>query len=99
MKEIRCVVVHTPGPMWRAGAPLFEQDGVREHVGHYRQLLEDGKLTMGGPFLDAAGGGMMIAEAGVDEAELAAFAAADPAVQSGLLRAEVRQWLVGMRKD
>jgi len=42
---------------------------------------------------------MMIAEVGADEAELVAFANADPAVQSGLLRAEVRQWLVGMRKD
>jgi hypothetical protein len=28
-----------------------------------------------------------------------AFANADPAVASGLLRVQVRQWLVGMQKD
>jgi len=51
---------------------------------------------MGGPFLDAQGGGMMIAAKGVDAAELSDFAARDPAVASGLLVYEVRPWLVGM---
>jgi uncharacterized protein YciI len=98
MRDIRYVVVHTPGPNWNAGKPFFEQEGVAAHVEHFRKLLAEGKLTMGGPFLDAVAGGMMIPEPNLGEAEIAAFANADPAVASGLLRAEVRQWLVGMKK-
>ena len=68
----------------------------RLHVAHYRQWLDSGRLLLGGPFLDEAGGGMMIATKSVGAGELAEFAAADPAVQSGLLVCEVRPWLVGM---
>jgi uncharacterized protein YciI len=96
MKDVRYVVFHMPGPSWQAGKSLLEQPGVMEHVGHYKLLLTAGKLAMGGPHLDERGGGMMIPAAGVGQAELEAFAAADPAVKSGLLRFEVRPWLVGM---
>lgn len=97
MKDIRFVVFHTAGPGWLPGKTLFEQAGVMEHVGHYKTLLDAGKLALGGPHLDAAGGGMMIAAPGVTEEELRAFAAEDPAVLSGLLTCEVRPWLIGMR--
>lgn len=92
------IVVHSPGPAWNAGVPAFEQQGLQLHVAHYAQLLEQGKLVMGGPFLDARSGGIMIAEPGVPEQELAAFAAEDPAVKSGLLTFEVRPWLAGLHK-
>jgi uncharacterized protein YciI len=95
-KDIRFVVFHRPGSKWDPGKSMFEQEGVREHVEHYRQFLTQGKLSFGGPYLDAAGGGMMIAAAGVPEDEVRRFAAADPAVKSGLLIAEVRPWLIGM---
>jgi uncharacterized protein YciI len=96
MKDIRHLVIHHPGPGWKAGAPIFEQDGVHAHIAHYRRWLEEDRLEMGGPFLDEAGGGMMVPVAGLDEATIRAFADADPAVASGLLRVEIRQWLVGM---
>jgi uncharacterized protein YciI len=51
----------------------------------------------GGPFLQGPDGGMMIPQAGVSELEITAFANADPAVTSGLLNVELRQWLVGMK--
>jgi uncharacterized protein YciI len=95
-KDVRQVVFHLPGPNWQDGKSLFEQPGVVEHVAHYRKLLEAGKLAMGDPHPDERGGGMMIAAAGVAQAELAAFAAGDPAVQSGVLCFEIRPWLVGM---
>ena len=98
MRETRYVIVHTPGPAWLPGKSLFEQPGVQDHVNHYRKLHADGKLLMGGPFLDSAGGGMMIAEEGVSEQELLEFAQDDPAVRSRLLVAEIRPWLVGMKK-
>jgi uncharacterized protein YciI len=53
---------------------------------------------MGGPFIDASAGGMMIPEAGLTEAEVRAFAESDPAVKSGLLKAEIRPWMIGMKK-
>ena len=96
MKDVRFVVFHTPGPQWLAGKTLFDQPGVMEHVGHYRKLLEAGKLALGGPHLDATGGGLMISAAGATEAEISAFAAEDPAVKSGVLLFEVRPWLIGM---
>jgi len=96
MPEPQLVVFHRPGPKWRRGAPLLEQDGVREHIAHYRAMLEAGKLLLGGPFTDEGGGGMMIAQKGVALEELATFAARDPAVESGLLTVEIRPWLIGM---
>lgn len=98
MKDIRYVIIHSPGPQWVAGKNMFEQPGLQEHVDHYRRLFEAGKLALGGPHLDAQGGGMMIPQAGVAEQELREFAQADPSVKSGLLVATVRPWLVGMQK-
>lgn len=98
MQDIRYVVFHRPGPAWIPGKTLFEQPGVREHVAHYRQWLASGKLEMGGPHLDAAGGGMMIPVAGVGEDEAGRFAGDDPAVASGVLVFEVRPWLIGMHQ-
>lgn len=93
VQRVRFVVIHKPGPQWRAGVPMLEQPGLQAHVDHYRKLLTAGKLMLGGPFLDAAGGGMMIPTPQVTEAEMSAFAAADPAVLAGLLVFEIRPWL------
>jgi uncharacterized protein YciI len=69
---------------------------VREHVQHYLKFHEEGKLALGGPFLSQDAGGMMVATKNVSPEELDTFAAADPAVQSGLLLYEVRPWLTAM---
>ncbi|MBB2484106.1 hypothetical protein H5407_02590 [Mitsuaria sp. WAJ17] len=95
-QDVRFVVFHTPGPAWLAGRSPFEQPGIRTHIAHYRQWVDAGKLQLGGPHLDAQGGGMMIPRAGVGEDEIRRFAEADPAVLSGLLRVSVRPWLIGM---
>jgi uncharacterized protein YciI len=96
MQDIRFVVLHSPGPQWDPSKSMFEQSGVREHATHYRKLLDEGKLALGGPHLDDLGGGMMVPSAGLSEAEVRHFAAEDPAVKSGLLIATVRPWLIGM---
>jgi hypothetical protein len=36
MRDIRFVVIHTPGPDWQAGVPLFEQRGIAQHIQHFR---------------------------------------------------------------
>jgi uncharacterized protein YciI len=98
MPELRYVVVHRPGPNWKAGVPALEQAGLQSHVDHFRTLLEAGKLSMGGPFMDGASGGMMIPDPAVSEAEMRKFASEDPTVRSGLLVFEVRPWLAALRK-
>lgn len=98
VQDTRYVVFHRPGPAWLPGKGMFEQPGVRAHVAHYRQWLEAGKLELGGPHLDAAGGGMMIPVASLAQDEVQRFASEDPAVKDGTLSFEVRPWLIGMSK-
>ena len=94
--SIRYVVFHKPGPRWQVGVDFREQEGVSDHVQHYLRFHEEGKLELGGPFLLQDAGGMMVAAKDVSQDELESFAAADPAVQSGLLVFEIRPWLTVM---
>lgn len=95
--KLQFVVFHQPGPAWQAGVDFREQPGVMLHVQHYAKLLEDGRLAAGGPFMTPERGGMMVAQPGVSGEELEAFAAADPAVISGLLKYEVLPWYTPMK--
>jgi uncharacterized protein YciI len=96
---IRYVVIHKPGPRWQYGVDFRQQEGVGEHVQHYLKLHEQGKLQLGGPFLIPDVGGMMVATKDVTQEEIEAFAAADPAVKSGLLVFEVRPWMTAMEHE
>jgi uncharacterized protein YciI len=98
-RPIRFVVIHKPGPKWQYGVDFRQQEGVGEHVQHYLKLHEQGKLELGGPFLIPDMGGMMVATKDVTREEIEAFAAADPAVKSGLLIYEVRPWMTAMEHE
>jgi uncharacterized protein YciI len=98
-RPIRHVVIHRPGPRWQYGVDFRQQEGVGEHVQHYLKLHEQGKLELGGPFLIPDMGGMMVATKDVTQEEIEAFAAADPAVKSGLLIYEVRPWMTAMEHE
>jgi uncharacterized protein YciI len=93
---LKQVVFHSPGKNWKSGIEFREQPGVMDHVQHYAKLLESGRLLYGGPFTDADSGGMMIAADEVTRQEIEEFAAADPAVHSGLLQFDVKTWYVSM---
>jgi uncharacterized protein YciI len=97
-RDIRFVVIHRPGPAWRTGVPVFEQEGLQRHAEHYRAVRDAGKLDLGGPFLDDASGGMMMPAAGMTREEVDALARSDPTVASGLLVYEIRPWLVAMKR-
>ena len=97
--NIKRVVFHAPGPKWEHGVDFREQPGVMDHVQHYAQLHQQGKLFHGGPFLEPDSGGMMVAKDDVSLEELEAFAAADPAVQNGLLVYEIKTWYIAMSTD
>jgi uncharacterized protein YciI len=96
---IRYVILHKPGVKWKYGVDYREQDGVSEHVQHYLKLYEQGKLELGGPFLLPDIGGMMVTTKDVSQEEIEAFAAVDPAVQSGLLIYEIRPWMTAMEHE
>lgn len=97
MPEIRFVVFHKPGARWEHGRAMLEQEGLQAHVDHYRSLKAAGRLSVGGPFADAASGGMMITQPGLSFDDVDGFAAADPCVKSGLLRYEIRPWIQAMQ--
>lgn len=96
--ELKQAVFHSPGPKWQKGVDFHEQPNIMAHVQHYAKLHQEGKLLLGGPFIDQDAGGMMIAD-GVSREELEAFAADDPAVKDGLLTFEVKTWYVAMAKQ
>jgi uncharacterized protein len=90
------VVFHSPGPAWEPGLPLVQQVGIQSHRAHYAKLQQEGKLLLGGPFADSAGGGMMVCR-DIDEDALRMHALSDPAVESGLLQFEIRAWVVALQ--
>jgi uncharacterized protein YciI len=95
-RPVRFVILHTPGPKWKYGVDYRQQEGISEHIQHYAKLHEQEKLQLGGPFLVADMGGMMITTRGLAREEIEAFAAADPAVKSGVLNYQIRPWMTVM---
>jgi uncharacterized protein len=86
------VLLHSPGPHWAKGKGFREQPGVQAHIEYMSGFDKAGKLVMGGPFLDNAGGLAVLAAASLEEAK--AEAEADPTVKNGLLKVTVHPWLV-----
>jgi uncharacterized protein YciI len=97
--SIRYVVIHMPGPAWQSGVDFREQPGVADHVEHYRLLHDKGLLELGGPFIGPDAGGMMVSVSGLSRLSVEDFAGDDPAVRSGLLRYEIRQWYTPMDRS
>lgn len=81
--------VYSPGPAWRAGVPMAQQD-MRPHGGYMRQLLEQGTLVAGGGFTDRDGGMAIVRAADMEAAR--ALLAADPAIASGVFVADCMAW-------
>ncbi len=83
------VVFLNMGPKYDPALPLFGQPGIREHGAYMSQLEKEGKLLVGGPFVDkpgslaATGAMMLILADSLDEARR--MMAVDPAQTSGLL--------------
>lgn len=105
-RDTRYVVFHERGSSWREGISMREQPFIREHVEHYLKLNEQGKLELGGPFIDEKdlanavfpSAGMMIPAAGIAREEIERFAAEDPAVKEGVLKFRIAALVIGMRR-
>ena len=60
--------IYAPGPQWLAGPPVTEQN-LGAHRAYMAELYARGRVLLGGPFLDDAGGGLALLRAkGRDEA-------------------------------
>ncbi len=49
-------VIYRRGPAWNTAIGFREQDGIEHPVGFLRSRHDDGRLRLGGPFLDDTGG-------------------------------------------
>jgi uncharacterized protein YciI len=81
---MRYVALIGHGPRWIAGKPVWEQGPpIQAHLASMRDRYDEGRLLLGGPFMDPSGG---IAVLDVeDEAAAVALMEADPGVQAGVL--------------
>lgn len=69
------------------------------HLAHAEAWRAAGKLALGGAFGDAPPGGLLVFQ-GCTREEVASFAAADPYVTSGLVKAwTARPWTVVVEAD
>lgn len=81
--------LYRPGPNWRAGVPMHQQD-LRAHALYHRDLVRDGRSFAAGGY-DGLEGGMAIVRA-ADAAAARAIMAADPAIVNGVFAGEIRPW-------
>jgi len=89
-------VFFKPGPKWKAGAPLGDQEGIREHPAFLARQMAAGTLVMGGPFMDGSGG-LSVFEVESRQA-LDGLLATDLSVTGGLLIPEVHEWRAGFNR-
>src|SRR5262245_23729547 len=82
-------VIYAPGPQWLAGRPVTEQN-LGAHRAYMAELYARGRVLLGGPFLDDAGGGIALLRANGRD-EVTALPAADPAIQEGAGTGAVRR--------
>ncbi len=81
--------IYRPGPAWRAGAPMHEQD-LRPHGAYWQRLVGEGRAFAAGRFLESEGGMAVVIAPGADAAR--AILAADPAITSGVFIATFEHW-------
>jgi uncharacterized protein YciI len=82
-------VIYGPGPAWKPGLPMAQQD-LRAHGGYIARLAAEGRVVAGGGWVGLDGGMALLRCADADEA--ARLLAADPAVTTGVFAAELRRW-------
>ena len=85
------LLVYRPGPGWLPGKPLGQQP-LKEHGTYMLSLYVKGVLKFAGPFLDDAGGAVVLEAESEERAK--AFVDADPAVVTKVFVAELHPWRI-----
>jgi uncharacterized protein len=83
------LVIYRPGPRWVPGKPITEQPP-KEHGKYLIELFSKGQMKFAGPFMDNAGGAVVLEVA--SEAEAIALVKGDPAVQKGVFLYDLHPW-------
>lgn len=89
-KSTYFLFVYSAGPAWKVGQPIAVQ-GLGPHGMYMTKLFKEGVVFAGGPSTEPSGNGLAIVRA-KDETEAKALLAADPAIQAGIMTAELRTW-------
>lgn len=82
-------IVYEPGPVWKRGLPLAEQN-LGEHGQYMRRLAADGVLILAGPLMTSEGGLVILRADDLQAAR--ALMDADPAVRKGQFVGTVSEW-------
>lgn len=94
----RIVVLHERGHKWNPEHSLRDQDGVRDHYDYVESALAEGRVFLGGWFVDDLGGMIILgADETLDSAREWAFG--DPSVLAGLFSIKVAAWSLPIRAD
>jgi uncharacterized protein YciI len=84
-----------PRPTFALDMTDEERQVMERHAAYWQPLIDEGRMVVFGPVLDATGSwGLGVVEAD-DEDELRAFAAGDPVVTTGTAHMEVGRMLAG----
>jgi uncharacterized protein YciI len=78
-----------PGPAWREGLPMRQQD-LKAHAAYHAELVRTGRAVAAGGYV-GMDGGMAIVRA-ADLAEAQAILRDDPAILNKVFAGELRQW-------
>jgi uncharacterized protein len=69
-------------------------DVIAKHTAHLRELDNEGKLVLAGPFGDDPPGGLLVLNCG-DKAAAEAIMNVDPLIVSGVSTFRIHTWLIG----
>lgn len=94
---VRQVIFHTPGPAWDKIGDPASLVSLMAHARYLQKALRNGLIEFSGPFLKEGVGGMILTASGVTAEQAQAMGDNDPAVKSGLVRFEVRPWMLTVR--
>jgi uncharacterized protein YciI len=87
---MKYVMLYRPGPAHDPDATAAAPGPLADHVALMHEVTDSGRMVMGGPFVDGAGGMSVVDVDSREEAE--AIARDDPAVDCGFFTVEIRAW-------
>jgi uncharacterized protein YciI len=89
------VLHYLPGARWKAGTEITKQDGFSKTIEYVTKYSETGKVLAAG-LVSEMKARVILAAASIEQAR--SFANADPGVQSGLIKIDVKPWVPFMRQ-
>lgn len=81
-----------PGPTWLANQEAGRRNDMTRHVEYVTRMRAEGKLVLGGPFADGAGGLLVYRADSIEQARQ--FMDADPATVEKVFDYDMHPWSV-----